>query len=81
MIKYHIWGHSLFGKVYIAGSWEFLDCALLLKFSTNFKSQVITSTSSELELRNFKLVSEFHSKLRLDIVIDSAARVGEIYTK
>ena len=77
MIKYHIWGHSLFGKVYIAGSWGFLVSDLLLKFST--KSKVITSASSELELRYLKLVSEFLSKLRPYIVINSAARVVEIY--
>ena len=66
-------------KVFIAGSSGLVGSALVRKFNKISKYEVLTSRSSELDLRNPKAVFDFFEDNKPNIVIDAAAKVGGIH--
>ena len=66
-------------KVFIAGSSGLVGSALVRKFNKISKYEVLTSSSSELDLRNPKAVFDFFEDNKPNIVIDAAAKVGGIH--
>lgn len=65
-------------KIYIAGHGGMVGAAVLKLFKSKGYSNIVTRSSSELDLRNQQSVNEFMSKERPDIVVLAAARVGGI---
>jgi GDP-L-fucose synthase len=66
-------------KVFIAGSSGLVGSALVRKFNKISKYEVLTSKSSELDLRNPKAVFDFFEDNEPNVVIDAAAKVGGIH--
>jgi GDP-L-fucose synthase len=66
-------------KVFIAGSSGLVGSALVKKFNKISKYEVLTSKSSELDLRNTEAVFDFFENYKPNIVIDAAAKVGGIH--
>lgn len=65
-------------KVFIAGSSGLVGSALVRKFNKISKYEVLTSKSSELDLRNPEEVFDFFEYNEPNVVIDAAAKVGGI---
>jgi len=65
-------------KIYIAGHAGMVGSAVLDGFSKNGYSNIITKTSSDLDLRNQSAVYDFINYHEPDIIILAAARVGGI---
>jgi GDP-L-fucose synthase len=65
-------------KVYIAGHQGMVGTAVLNLFESKGYTNIITRSSSELDLRNQQAVQEFMSKEQPDIIVLAAARVGGI---
>ncbi len=66
-------------KVFIAGSSGLVGSALVRKFNKISKYEVLTSKSSELDLRNPEAVFDFFADNNPNVVIDAAAKVGGIH--
>jgi GDP-L-fucose synthase len=66
-------------KVFIAGSSGLVGSALVRKFNKISKYEVLTSKSSELDLRNPEAVFDFFEDNEPNVVIDAAAKVGGIH--
>ena len=66
-------------KVFIAGSSGLVGSALVRKFNKISKYEVLTSKSSELDLRNSEAVFDFFAHNNPNVVIDAAAKVGGIH--
>ena len=66
-------------KVFIAGSSGLVGSALVKKFNKISKYEVLTSKSSELDLRNPEAVFDFFADNNPNVVIDAAAKVGGIH--
>ncbi|MDA3026600.1 MAG: GDP-L-fucose synthase [Actinomycetota bacterium] len=66
-------------KVFIAGSSGLVGSALVRKFNKISKYEVLTSKSSELDLRNTNAVFDFFAEHKPTVVIDAAAKVGGIH--
>ena len=66
-------------KVFIAGSSGLVGSALVRRFNKISKYEVLSSKSSELDLRNLEAVFSFFAKHKPDVVIDAAAKVGGIH--
>jgi GDP-L-fucose synthase len=66
-------------KVFIAGSSGLVGSALVRKFNKISKYEVLTSKSSELDLRNPGAVFDFFEDNKPNVVIDAAAKVGGIH--
>jgi GDP-L-fucose synthase len=66
-------------KVFIAGSSGLVGSALVRKFNKISKYEVLTSKSSELDLRNSEAVFDFFANNNPNVVIDAAAKVGGIH--
>ena len=65
-------------KVFIAGSSGLVGSALVRKFKTLSKYEVLTSKSAELDFRNPAAVFDFFEDNKPNVVIDAAAKVGGI---
>lgn len=65
-------------KIYIAGHRGMVGSAVKRKLEQEGYKNLISRTSSELDLRNQAAVQSFFEKEQPDIVIDAAARVGGI---
>ncbi len=68
-----------FAKIYIAGHWGMVGSSLERKFRSEGYNNIITRTSSELDLRNQKAVNDFFELEKPDYVILAAAKVGGIH--
>lgn len=66
-------------KVFIAGSSGLVGSALVRKFNKISKYEVLTSKSTDLDLRNPKAVFDFFAEHKPHVVIDAAAKVGGIH--
>lgn len=66
-------------KVYVAGHRGMVGSAICRRLSTIGVDQIITATSSELDLRRQELTEAFIEHHSPDIIIISAAKVGGIY--
>jgi GDP-L-fucose synthase len=66
-------------KVFIAGSSGLVGSALVRKFNKISKYEVLTSKSTDLDLRNPKAVFDFFAEQKPHVVIDAAAKVGGIH--
>jgi len=66
-------------KVFIAGSSGLVGSALVRKFNKISNYEVLTSKSSELDLRNTNAVFDFFAEHKPNVVIDAAAKVGGIH--
>jgi GDP-L-fucose synthase len=66
-------------KIYIAGHKGMVGSGLERKLRKEGYNNVITRTSSELDLRNQQAVNDFFEKEKPDYVILAAAKVGGIY--
>ncbi|PAU92857.1 GDP-fucose synthetase [Aliifodinibius salipaludis] len=65
-------------KVYIAGHRGMVGAAVLEIFKSNGYSNIVTKSSSELDLRNQQAVRDFMSEEQPDVIVLAAARVGGI---
>jgi len=65
-------------KIYIAGHRGMVGSALMRKWQAEGFTNIITRTSSELDLRNQADVTAFFAAERPDYVILAAAKVGGI---
>lgn len=65
-------------KIYIAGHRGMVGSAIMRKLTTEGFSNIVTKTSSELDLRNQKNVHDFFEKEKPDYVFLAAAKVGGI---
>ena len=65
-------------KVYVAGHRGMVGAAILRKLKEDGFTKIVTRTSSELDLRNRKLVFEFFESEKPGIVFLAAAKVGGI---
>ncbi len=65
-------------KLYIAGHTGMVGSALLRKFTAEGWTNIVTSTSKELDLRRQSDVEKFFEQERPDYVIIAAAKVGGI---
>ncbi|WP_262509640.1 GDP-L-fucose synthase [Pontibacter virosus] len=66
-------------KIYIAGHRGMVGSAILRQLEANGHTNIITRTSSELDLRNQQAVQEFFETERPDYVFLAAAKVGGIH--
>ena len=66
-------------KIYIAGHRGMVGSGLERKLRKEGYNNIITKTSSELDLRNQKAVNDFFEKEKPEYVILAAAKVGGIY--
>jgi GDP-L-fucose synthase len=66
-------------KIYIAGHRGMVGSGLERKLRKEGFYNIVTRTSSELDLRNQKLVNDFFEKEKPEYVILAAAKVGGIY--
>jgi len=66
-------------KVFIAGSSGLVGSALVRKFNKISNYEVLSSKSSELDLRNTNAVFDFFAEHKPTVVIDAAAKVGGIH--
>jgi len=67
-------------KIYIAGHRGMVGSSLERKFRKEGYNNILTKNSSELDLRNQKVVNEFFEKEKPEYVILAAAKVGGIYS-
>lgn len=65
-------------KIYIAGHRGMVGSAIKRKLEKEGYQNLVTRTSSELDLRNQQSVREFFEDEKPDVVVDAAARVGGI---
>ena len=65
-------------KIYIAGHRGMVGSAIYRKLSANGFTEIITRTSSELDLRNQQQAADFFSAEKPDYVFMAAAKVGGI---
>lgn len=65
-------------KIYIAGHRGMVGSAISRVLKSKGYSNVIGRTSSELDLRDQKAVSDFFNNEKPEVIIDAAARVGGI---
>lgn len=65
-------------KIYTAGHRGMVGSTILNKLNEEGYKNIIHQTSSELDLRDQKLVNEYVSKEKPDVIIIAAARVGGI---
>jgi len=65
-------------RIYVAGHRGMVGSALVRKLQAEGYSQIITRTSSELDLRNQAAVADFFADERPDYVFLAAAKVGGI---
>lgn len=65
-------------KIYIAGHRGMVGSAIWRQLSQQGYTNLIGLTSSELDLKDQKLVAEFFATKKPDVVIDAAAKVGGI---
>lgn len=65
-------------KIYIAGHRGMVGSAILRKLNSSGFNNIITKTSSELDLRNQEAVNDFFSTEKPDYVFLAAAKVGGI---
>jgi GDP-L-fucose synthase len=70
---------KLTAKIYIAGHRGMVGSALERKLRKEGYNNIVTRTSSELDLRNQQAVNDFFEKERPAYVILAAAKVGGIY--
>ncbi|MCP2044518.1 GDP-L-fucose synthase [Pontibacter sp. HSC-36F09] len=66
-------------KIYIAGHRGMVGSAILRQLEANGHTNIITRTSSELDLRNQQAVQDFFETERPDYVFLAAAKVGGIH--
>ncbi|GGG29918.1 GDP-L-fucose synthase [Pontibacter amylolyticus] len=66
-------------KIYIAGHRGMVGSAILRQLEANGHTNIITRTSSELDLRNQQAVFEFFDAEKPDYVFLAAAKVGGIH--
>lgn len=66
-------------KIYIAGHRGMVGSAILRQLEANGHTNIITRTSSELDLRNQQAVFEFFNSEKPDYVFLAAAKVGGIH--
>ena len=66
-------------KIYIAGHRGMVGSGLERKLRKEGYNNIVTRTSSELDLRNQQAVNDFFEKEKLDYVILAAAKVGGIH--
>ena len=66
-------------KIYIAGHRGMVGSGLVRKLRNEGYYNIVTRTSSELDLRNQQLVNDFFEKEKPEYVILSAAKVGGIH--
>ncbi|WP_262502660.1 GDP-L-fucose synthase [Pontibacter lucknowensis] len=66
-------------KIYIAGHRGMVGSAILRRLEADGYKNIITRTSSELDLRNQRAVQEFFENEQPDYVFLAAAKVGGIY--
>ncbi|SIT79072.1 GDP-L-fucose synthase [Pontibacter indicus] len=66
-------------KIYIAGHRGMVGSAILRQLEANGHTNIITRTSSELDLRNQEAVQEFFETEKPDYVFLAAAKVGGIH--
>lgn len=66
-------------KIYIAGHRGMVGSAILRQLEANGHTNIITRTSSELDLRNQQAVFEFFETEKPDYVFLAAAKVGGIH--
>jgi GDP-L-fucose synthase len=65
-------------KIYIAGHRGMVGSGLERKLRYEGYNNIVTRTSSELDLRNQQLVNDFFQKEKPEYVIIAAAKVGGI---
>jgi GDP-L-fucose synthase len=65
-------------KIYIAGHTGMVGSAIMRKLVKEGYTNILTSTSSKLDLRNQQLVSDFFEQERPEYVFMAAAKVGGI---
>lgn len=65
-------------KIYIAGHRGMVGAAVLELFKSNGYSNIVTKSSSELDLRNQQAVRDFMTEEQPDVIVLAAARVGGI---
>lgn len=65
-------------NIYVAGHRGLVGSAILRKLHTNGYTNILTRTSSELDLRSQQQVNEFFEKERPEVVFLAAAKVGGI---
>ncbi|MFX8957528.1 NAD-dependent epimerase/dehydratase family protein, partial [Acinetobacter baumannii] len=63
-------------KIYVAGHRGMVGSAIVRKLMADGFSNIITRTSSELDLRNQQAVSDFFAVEKPDHVFLAAAKVG-----
>jgi GDP-L-fucose synthase len=66
-------------KIYVAGHKGMVGSAIVRKLDSLGYKNIITRTSSELDLRNQEAVSDFFAQEKPDYVFLAAAKVGGIY--
>ena len=66
-------------KIYVAGHRGMVGSAICRKLEAEGYSNIITRTSSELDLRNQQAVNDFFSNEKPDVVVLAAAKVGGIH--
>ncbi len=66
-------------KIYIAGHRGMVGSGLDRELRKGGYNNIVTRTSSELDLRNQKAVNDFFEKERPAYVIQAAAKVGRIH--
>lgn len=69
---------ELNAKIYVAGHRGMVGSAIVRKLKSSGYSNIITRTSSELDLRNQQAVNEFFAVEKPDYVFLAAAKVGGI---
>ena len=65
-------------KIYIAGHKGMVGSAVWRALKSKGYSNLVGKTSTELDLRNQRAVTDFYKKEQPEIVIDAAAKVGGI---
>ncbi len=65
-------------KIYVAGHRGMVGSAVIRKLKKEGFTNILTKTSSELDLRNQQAVNDFFSKEKPDYVLLAAAKVGGI---
>jgi GDP-L-fucose synthase len=65
-------------KIYVAGHRGMVGSAIIRKLNAEGFENIISRTSSELDLRNQQAVSDFFQKEKPDYVFLAAAKVGGI---
>src|SRR6476620_3010939 len=66
-------------KIYVAGHRGMVGSAIVRKLKTEGYKNILTRTSSELDLRNQQAVSDFYETEKPDYVFLAAAKVGGIH--